>query len=198
MLTRARSARRLTFRERTPLLQPPDSGKPLGWFAGRPQRKHISATLSPAGKRAGAILGRLAEPLSATRRARSMRSVQVRSSRGPDQASIGDLSLLARGGVINLAGGAIYGVLGFLVVTVVARGLAASGTGLFFEGVAVFNIATYVLMFGADVGLIKFISAHRATGLGQGPRRTLAVALVPAGSIAVAAAVVGWMATPRL
>ncbi len=110
----------------------------------------------------------------------------------------GDLSLLARGGVINLAGGAIYGILGFVLVTVVTRGLAASGTGLFFEGIAIFNISTNVLVLGADVGLVKFISAHRAIGTGRGPRSSLLVALTPVASIAVAFAGAGWILTPRL
>src|SRR6266480_425277 len=122
----------------------------------------------------------------------------VDPSGGPDQASRGDLSLLARGGVVNLAGGAIYGILGFVVVTVVARGLTASGTGLFFEGDALFNISTDILVLGADVGLVKFISSHRAVGTGRGPRSTLVVALMPVASIAVVVAIGAWIATPRL
>jgi O-antigen/teichoic acid export membrane protein len=126
-----------------------------------------------------------------------MTAVDFRSSGVPDPAS-GDLSLLARGGVINLVGGVIYGILGFVVVTVVTRGLAASGAGLFFEGVALFNISTDILVLGADVGLVKFISAHRAVGSGRGPRSTLVIALTPVASIAGAVAIAGWIATPRL
>jgi len=100
--------------------------------------------------------------------------------------------------MINLAGGVIYGICGFLIVAVVARGFKASGAGLFLEGVALFNISTDVLVLGADVGLVKFISAHRAVATGPGPRNMLTVALIPIGSIALAVAAVGWLAMPRL
>jgi O-antigen/teichoic acid export membrane protein len=201
-------------RDHRSLIDTADSGKPLACLrSAAKEHDYINQPCPPAGGRSApqsCALGAepsadLPDPALVVERLRAdeeeirpMKSVHSASLGAPERDSMGDLSLLARGGIINLVGGAIYGLISFLVVTVVARGLTASAAGLFFEGVALFNISTGILVLGADVGLVKFISAHRAVGAGRGPRRTLAVALVPIASIAVAVAIAGWIATPRL
>jgi O-antigen/teichoic acid export membrane protein len=90
-----------------------------------------------------------------------------------------DLSTLARGGVISLAGAIANGVFGFALIVVVTRGLRARGAGAFFEGLAVFTIASNLCELGADDGLLRTIPRFRVLGRTQDLRRTLAIGLVP-------------------
>ena len=59
---------------------------------------------------------------------------------------------LARAGALNLAGMVAGGLLGFLVVVVVTRGLHTVRAGVFLEAVALFSILSGAVEFGADDG----------------------------------------------
>lgn len=86
---------------------------------------------------------------------------------------------MARGGLINLAGMLAGGLLGFLVVVAVTRGLHTSGAGVFLEAVALFSILSGGVEFGADDGLTRMIARHRALGRSQDVPGTLVVGLTP-------------------
>ena len=71
------------------------------------------------------------------------------------------LEALARGGLLNLVGGAVSGVFGLALVVVVSRGLGASRTGVFFEAVALFTILSSVAEFGASTGMVRLVARSR-------------------------------------
>lgn len=101
-----------------------------------------------------------------------------------------DLSTLARGGVISLAGAVANGVFGFALIVVVTRGLRARGAGAFFEGLALFTIASNLCELGADDGLLRTIPRFRVLGRTRDLRRTLAIGLVPVVVVGVVLALV--------
>ncbi|MDP8977944.1 MAG: hypothetical protein M3N17_05135, partial [Actinomycetota bacterium] len=90
-----------------------------------------------------------------------------------------ELGRLARGGTLNLAGGACKAAAGFVLVLVVTRGLGTEGAGVFFEAVAAFMILSNTAELGADTGLVRFVSRTVALGRGRELRGLLAVALWP-------------------
>jgi O-antigen/teichoic acid export membrane protein len=88
-----------------------------------------------------------------------------------------DLATVARGGTLNLValiGGAIFN---FALVVVVTRNLGRSDVGLFFEGVAFFNIVSSVVLWGADIGLVRQIPRLRVLDRRIDVRRTVALAI---------------------
>ena len=87
---------------------------------------------------------------------------------------------MARGGTLSVAGFVVSGVLGFVLTIVVTRELGGSGAGVFFSAVAVFTILTHVTKFGADTGVVRFVSAFRAQGRRADVAPVIRVALVPA------------------
>jgi O-antigen/teichoic acid export membrane protein len=90
-----------------------------------------------------------------------------------------DLSALARGWLLNLFGVLSSGLFGFVFGIIVARGLGASGAGVFFSAVALFTIAAAGAQFGASTGLIRSIARFRALRQDDSIAPTLAVALLP-------------------
>jgi O-antigen/teichoic acid export membrane protein len=99
-----------------------------------------------------------------------------------------DLRLLARGGLLNLAGSVAGAVLGLAVLVVVTRGLGAERAGALFEAVAVFLILSEAATLGADTGLVRDISRRVATGRLTDLPATLRVAIGP---VAVVGIVIG-------
>jgi len=105
-----------------------------------------------------------------------------------DDAARQDLTTLARGGALNLAGAVATGLLHFVLLVVVTRGLNAAGTGAFYEAVALSMILSSAAALGADVGLSRMVPRYRALGRYLDLRRGLAVGLWP---VAVAGALLG-------
>jgi hypothetical protein len=66
-----------------------------------------------------------------------------------DDAARQDLTTLARGGALNLAGAVATGPLHFVLLVVVTRGLNAAGTGAFYEAVALFLILSSAVALGS-------------------------------------------------
>lgn len=89
------------------------------------------------------------------------------------------LSTIARGGFLNMIGAVASGVLNFVLVVVVTRGLGAAGAGAFFVSVALFSLLSKTLELGADTGLVRSISRDLALGRARDVRRTIVVALGP-------------------
>jgi O-antigen/teichoic acid export membrane protein len=105
-----------------------------------------------------------------------------------DDAARQDLTTLARGGALNLAGAVATGLLHFMLLVVVTRGLNAAGTGAFYEAVALSLILSSAAALGADVGLSRMVPRYRALGRYRDLRRGLAVGLWP---VAVAGGLLG-------
>jgi O-antigen/teichoic acid export membrane protein len=108
-----------------------------------------------------------------------------------DGAARRDLTTLARGGALNLAGAAATGLGNFVLLAVVARGLRAQGTGAFYEALAVFLILSSAATLGVDVGLARMVPRYRALGRAGDLRRALAVSLWP---VAAAGGLLGALA----
>ncbi|MGH2594882.1 MAG: polysaccharide biosynthesis C-terminal domain-containing protein [Actinomycetota bacterium] len=117
---------------------------------------------------------------------------------GSTDADAGQLSRFARGGVLNLAASILSGILGFILVVVLTRGLGASGAGPFFVALAAFSIASNTLELGADTGAVRLIARHLALGAVSDLRTTFAVALVPVFAIGSVAATCMWVFAPQL
>jgi O-antigen/teichoic acid export membrane protein len=81
--------------------------------------------------------------------------------------------------MFNLVGLAASALFQFLVVIIVARGLGVTGTGAFFEAVALFTIFSNVGELGADAGLVRTVPRYRALGRTHDLRTTLNIALLP-------------------
>lgn len=71
---------------------------------------------------------------------------------------------IAWAGAVNLVGGATGSVIGLALAALVGRSLGAEGAGTYFLVVAVFMIVSNIAELGADTGLVRFVSAARATG----------------------------------
>jgi O-antigen/teichoic acid export membrane protein len=125
-------------------------------------------------------------------------TVAAAAAAGPDDAARRDLTTLARGSALSLAGAAATGVLHFLLVVVVARGLAAGGTGAFYEAVALFLILSSAAALGADVGLSRMVPRYRALGRVRDLRRGLHVSLWPVLVAGVLVGVLTYRFAPQL
>jgi O-antigen/teichoic acid export membrane protein len=108
------------------------------------------------------------------------------------------LGVVARGGVVTLAGYVSSSLLGFVLVVIISRGLGAEGAGMFFEAVALFMILTSVTALGADTGLLRAVAWQRTRERTVDIRRTLAVALGPVLLISTLLAVVAFALAPQL
>ena len=104
---------------------------------------------------------------------------------------------LARSGALSLGGSAFAALAALALTALVSNSYGPGGTGIFFQGVAVFTVVTQVLRLGTNSALIRFISARRAeTGLTDAWRITL-VALGPVLVLSgIVAAAIAWGAVP--
>jgi len=109
-----------------------------------------------------------------------------------------DLTSLARGGALNLAGAVVTGLCNFLLLVVVARGLRAQGTGAFYEAVALFLILSSAAALGADVGLSRMVPRYRALGRVRDLRRGLHAGLWPVAAAGLLTGVLAWRFAPEL
>lgn len=96
-----------------------------------------------------------------------------------------DLSHLARGGSVNLAGSLVNAVANFALVVVITRGLGIGDAGAFLEATAMFQILATAGQLGADTGLARFLPAALALQQPSRLRRLTAVAFLPVLGIGV-------------
>lgn len=109
-----------------------------------------------------------------------------------------EAAVVARGSLLNLATMVCGAVLTFGLTVLVSRWLQPAGAGALFELIALFTIASNTCEFGADTGLLRWISRARAVGgLGQ-VRRLVVIALLPVAILGTAAAAAIWVAAPAL
>ncbi|MEO8423492.1 MAG: flippase [Actinomycetota bacterium] len=97
-----------------------------------------------------------------------------------------DLTTVARGGMLNLVGVVVNTVFNFLLVVVVTRGLGGTATGIFFESIALFNIAATAAQWGADVGIVRAIPRYRALGRMADVQHSINAAIIPATLVGIA------------
>ena len=115
-----------------------------------------------------------------------------------DDAARRDLTTLARGGALNLAGAVATGLLHFVLLVVVTRGLGAQGTGAFYEAVALFLILSSAATLGSDVGLPRMVPRYKALGRARDLRRGLAVGLWPVAAAGCLLGLLTWWYAPEL
>jgi len=108
------------------------------------------------------------------------------------------VSGVARQGMFGFVGAVVTGAGGLVLTVVVGRTLDGEGTGVFFTAVALFTIATSVLLLGADTGLVRALSAARATGRGADLVPTFRAAARPVLLAAALAALVWWLVAAPL
>jgi O-antigen/teichoic acid export membrane protein len=117
---------------------------------------------------------------------------------GQDEAARQDLTTLARGGALNLVGAVATGVLHFVLVLIIARGLDTGGTGAFFEAVALFLILSAASALGADMGLSRMVPRYRALGRVRDIRRGIGIGLWPVLAAGAAVSLLAFAWAPAL
>ena len=103
-----------------------------------------------------------------------------RRARRGDPRSRQDLTVLARGGILNLVGVLTQTIFSFGLIIIVTRGLGDTSAGIFLESIALFHIAMTLAQWGADVGAVRLIPRSRALGRSEELRPTIRAAIVPA------------------
>jgi O-antigen/teichoic acid export membrane protein len=89
------------------------------------------------------------------------------------------LSAIARGGALNLAGGVVAGVSGFAVTAVITNGWDQSTAGVLFSGTSLFLILSATALLGTDTGLARFVLRYEALGRAADVAALLRIALRP-------------------
>jgi O-antigen/teichoic acid export membrane protein len=116
---------------------------------------------------------------------------RIREERGP----LGDL---ASGSVLTIGGVIATGLLNFLVVVAVTRGLGSDGAGMFFQAVALFSILASLADLGASAGLVRTIPRFRALARTSDIRSIVALAAWPVGLTACVTAAVLVVFAPQI
>jgi O-antigen/teichoic acid export membrane protein len=102
-----------------------------------------------------------------------------------ERGHLGELRILARGGLVSLIGSTASALLGFGFVVVIGRTLSVRQAGGLFEAIAIFSIMSYATVLGADSGLLKLMPTIRVP---RDLRYLTAVAVYPALLVSVAIA----------
>jgi O-antigen/teichoic acid export membrane protein len=102
---------------------------------------------------------------------------QGQGTRSGGPRAVDDLLTVARGGATNVLGIGANGILQFLLVVVISRGMGPEGAGVFFQAIALFMIVTAAAQFGSDAGVIRMLHVYPADGRDADRRRMLSVAL---------------------
>jgi O-antigen/teichoic acid export membrane protein len=99
---------------------------------------------------------------------------------------------IVRSGMYSLAGSSIAALAALALTVFVGHGLGAYGTGLFFQAVGIFTIATQVLRLGTNSSIVKMIAEQRAFSRHGESWRTVLIAVVPVTVIAIASGAAVW------
>lgn len=108
------------------------------------------------------------------------------------------LSRIARGSTLNLAGAAVSSVANFALTIVVTRGMPQDIAGILFTTTSLVLLAVSIGLLGTDTGLVYFISRARAAEEPERVRPYLAAAMRPVVVTAAVMAVVLCAAAPWL
>jgi len=107
------------------------------------------------------------------------------------------MNRLARGGALNLVGAVSAGVMGLVLVVIVARVYSPQVAGAFFAATSLFIILSAVSGLGSDAGLVRWLPRKLALGDPAAARRTVPIALIPVLAVAGVSAVAMAVAAPR-
>lgn len=105
---------------------------------------------------------------------------------------------LTTSGLLGFAGSITAAGAAFGVALVVGNALGTSGTGLFFQAVGVFTIASQVLRLGTSSSIVHAISEQHAFGRHGEAWRTVVIAVVPVAVVSLVVGGVLWWAAPFL
>jgi O-antigen/teichoic acid export membrane protein len=108
------------------------------------------------------------------------------------------LRQIARGSMVTGVGALVVAVGGVLFTLAVARSYRPELAGTFFASTAFFLIVSSVAQLGTDVGLVRYVSAHAATGQRHRLGETLRIALIPVIALSSLCAVGMWFVAPAL
>ncbi len=89
-------------------------------------------------------------------------------------------------------------VLAFGATLLVGNVAGDGAAGVFFQVIALFNIAVVGTVLGADTALVRELAARVATGQAADLVRVLKIALVPVAAVSSAVALAAWIAAPAL
>ncbi|MEJ7584589.1 MAG: oligosaccharide flippase family protein [Acidimicrobiales bacterium] len=109
-----------------------------------------------------------------------------------------DLTVLARGGVVNLAGSLVNAVANFALVVVITRGFDLGTAGAFLEATAMFQILATAGQLGADTGLARFLPTALALDRKGDLRPVTRAAFLPVLAVGVATGVAGFVGAGAL
>jgi O-antigen/teichoic acid export membrane protein len=105
---------------------------------------------------------------------------------------------LARSGLLGLVGSIVAATAAFAIALVVGNALGAYGTGLFFQAVGIFTIASQVLRLGTNSGIVRSVSEQHAFARHGEAWRTVVIATVPVAVLSTLVATVLWWSAPWL
>jgi O-antigen/teichoic acid export membrane protein len=105
---------------------------------------------------------------------------------------------IARGSALTGAGAVVAAFGGVALTVVVTRNFIPDLAGTFFASTAFFLIVSSLAQLGTDVGLVRFVSAHSATGQQHRLGETLRIALLPVLVTSTLWAVIMWFASPAI
>jgi O-antigen/teichoic acid export membrane protein len=117
---------------------------------------------------------------------------------GRDTADRRSLEGLAAGSMVTTSGMVATGILGFILVIVVTRGLGPLGAGVFFQSVALFSVLASLCELGAPAGLVRTIPRYRAMGRTRDIRGAVTVALWPVAIVSTAVATALFILAPHV
>lgn len=109
-----------------------------------------------------------------------------------------DLSVLARSSALNVIGGLAFGLFSFASLVIIDRGLGVKRSGTLLEAIALFTIATSVVVLGSEESVVRAVSRAVSSGAVSAVRGTLLAALVPLLALAMLAATFAWMLAPEV
>lgn len=92
---------------------------------------------------------------------------------------------LARSGILSLVGSAFAALAALGLTALIGRGFGPEGTGVFFQGVAIFTVASQVLRLGTNSAIVRFTASQRAlTGVSDS-WRIIIVSCLPVAIVAI-------------
>jgi O-antigen/teichoic acid export membrane protein len=105
---------------------------------------------------------------------------------------------IARGSLLTGSGAVVAAFGGVALTAVVTRSFDLDVAGTFFASTAFFLIVSSLAQLGTDVGLVRFVSAHSATGQQHRLGETLRIALLPVLVTSTVWGLIMWFLSPTL
>jgi O-antigen/teichoic acid export membrane protein len=107
-----------------------------------------------------------------------------------------NLTRLARGGTLNLAGAVVNGLLSALVYVIVARHYSRAEAGAFFAATALFLILSAVAELGVDTGLLRWLPRYIVENRRGDMRTAVRIAMRPVYVASIGVALIVFVTAP--